>query len=202
MTPAPSVCRTVCFPISWPDLLTQNHCQKAFGCSRTSKTTNTKTTRLCKHRFCYPSAFCHPVTKRVKTRQIRRIYIPPTKSYFRGTCKSQNIIPTYINHKFNFGIIQIITNAYQVCKCLVELKYTYICTISISDLSTQPKGQGCVLIQSVNLHLGLHFIHFSLISSMTTFRFFLTFDPTPGVYGVCKDSIFAFMVTCAKFPLI
>ena len=32
--------------------------------------------------------------------------------------------------------------------------------------------------------------------------FFLPFDPTPGVEGVCKDSIFAFMVLCAQFPLI
>ena len=28
------------------------------------------------------------------------------------------------------------------------------------------------------------------------------FDPTPGVFGVCNDSIFAFMVLCAQFPLI
>ena len=28
------------------------------------------------------------------------------------------------------------------------------------------------------------------------------FDPTPGVEGVCKDRIFAFMVLCAQFPLI
>ena len=27
-------------------------------------------------------------------------------------------------------------------------------------------------------------------------------DPTPGVVGVCNDSIFAFMVLCAQFPLI
>ena len=27
------------------------------------------------------------------------------------------------------------------------------------------------------------------------------FDPTPGVVGVCKYSIFAFMVLCAQFPL-
>ena len=30
----------------------------------------------------------------------------------------------------------------------------------------------------------------------------LTFDPTPGVEGVCKDLIFAYMVLYAEFPLI
>ena len=30
----------------------------------------------------------------------------------------------------------------------------------------------------------------------------MTFHPTPGVVGVCNDSIFAFMVLCAQFPLI
>ena len=29
----------------------------------------------------------------------------------------------------------------------------------------------------------------------------MTFDPTPGIVGVCNDSMFAFMVLCAKFPL-
>ena len=35
---------------------------------------------------------------------------PPTKGYLRETCKSQNINPIYLTH-----IIQIITNACQVC---------------------------------------------------------------------------------------
>ena len=39
---------------------------------------------------------------------------PPTKGYLRETCKSQNINPIYLNLKFTFGIIQIITNACQV----------------------------------------------------------------------------------------
>ena len=39
---------------------------------------------------------------------------------------------------------------------------------------------------------------------MTTFRKEQKwpFDPTPGVVGVCNDSILAFMVPCAQFPLI
>ena len=40
---------------------------------------------------------------------------------------------------------------------------------------------------------------------MTTFRkskYILPFDPILEVQGVCKDSIFAFMVLCAQFPLI
>ena len=40
---------------------------------------------------------------------------PPTKGYFRETCKSQNINPTYLNPKFTFDIIQTITNACSVC---------------------------------------------------------------------------------------
>ena len=41
---------------------------------------------------------------------------PPTKGYsVREACKSQNINPIYLNPKFTFGIIQIITNAGQVC---------------------------------------------------------------------------------------
>ena len=40
---------------------------------------------------------------------------------------------------------------------------------------------------------------------MTTFRKeknIWPFDLTPGVVGVCNDSIFAFIVLCAQFPLI
>ena len=61
----------------------------------------------------------------------------------------------------------------------------------------------CVF-QGVTLHVGLHFFLFNLISNMTTFRKEkkMTFEPTPGVFGVCNDSIFAFIVLCAQFPLI
>ena len=54
------------------------------------------------------------------------------------------------------------------------------------------------------LHVGLHFIPFNLICNMTTFREdkYLTFDPTTGVEGVCKDRIFLFMMLYAPFPLI
>ena len=34
--------------------------------------------------------------QKVLTRQIRLIYIPPTKGYLRETCKSQNINPIYL----------------------------------------------------------------------------------------------------------
>ena len=48
------------------------------------------------------------------------------------------------------------------------------------------------------------FFHFTLICNMTTFRKEQKwpFDPTPGVVGVWNDSILAFMVLCAQFPLI
>ena len=36
------------------------------------------------------------VDSNANTRQIRRIYIPPTKGYLRETCKSQNINPIYL----------------------------------------------------------------------------------------------------------
>ena len=57
-------------------------------------------------------------------------------AYFRKACQSQKINPNYLNLKFIFGIIQIITTACQIC--LITLfnakKYTYIYTISITDL--------------------------------------------------------------------
>ena len=40
---------------------------------------------------------------------------PPKKGYLRETWKSQNINPIYQNLKFTFSIIQMITNACQVC---------------------------------------------------------------------------------------
>ena len=40
---------------------------------------------------------------------------PPTKGYLRETCKSQNINSIYLDLEFTFGIIQVITNACQVC---------------------------------------------------------------------------------------
>ena len=47
---------------------------------------------------------------------------PPTKGNLRETCKSQNINPIYLNLKLTFGIIQIITNACQVCLVLSLIK--------------------------------------------------------------------------------
>ena len=52
--------------------------------------------------------------------------------------------------------------------------------------------------QSVTLHVGL----LSLQYDMQPLSEKMTFDPTPGVEAVCKDSIFATMVLCAQFPLI
>ena len=40
---------------------------------------------------------------------------PPTKGILRETCKSQNINPIYLTLSSTFSIIQIITNACQVC---------------------------------------------------------------------------------------
>ena len=49
-------------------------------------------------------------------------------------------------------------------------------------------------IQSVTLHVGLHFFHFNLICPMTTFRKEKNdlFDPIPGVVGVCVMTAFCF----------
>ena len=54
------------------------------------------------------------------------------------------------------------------------------------------------------LHGALCSIPINFICNMTTFRkkIVLTFDPTPGVEGVCKDRICACMVLFAPFPLI
>ena len=41
-------------------------------------------------------------------------FISPDEGLFERSCKSQNIHPIYLNLKSTFGIIQIITNAFQV----------------------------------------------------------------------------------------
>ena len=121
-----------------------------------------------------------------------------------------------------------------------EKKNILICTISISDLSTQPQRSG-VCVKSVILFgiLGSYLFHnirenfhrnwenkckntcnwenkghfwigndshvlawmfvytsFTLIwyATLPLSEKKLTFDPNPGVEGVCKDRIFAFMV--------
>ena len=43
------------------------------------------------------------------------ILYPPTKGYFRETCKSQNINPISPTLKFILGISQIITKPFQLC---------------------------------------------------------------------------------------
>ena len=47
-------------------------------------------------------------------------------------------------------------------------------------------------------------IPINLIGIMTTFRnkTFLTFDPTSGVEGACKDIICAYMLLHSSLPLI
>ena len=49
----------------------------------------------CMNRLNWVLNVC-PDTYISQTRQIRRIYIPPTKGYLRETCKSQNINPIYL----------------------------------------------------------------------------------------------------------
>ena len=53
------------------------------------------------------------------------------------------------------------------------------------------------------LHGALHSIPFNLICNMITFREknVFTFDPTPGVEGVCKDRICACVVIHAPISL-
>ena len=74
--------------------------------------------------------------------------------------------------KFTFGIIQIITNTCKVCFC-AQFNKKYILTSTQFQYMTflpNPRGQVCVLIQSVTLHVGLHFFHLNSICNMTTFR--------------------------------
>ena len=61
------------------------------------------------------------VTKIRKNKTNSTNLYPPTKGYLRETCKSKNINP------ITFSIIQIITNACQVCLVLslIKKKYTY-----------------------------------------------------------------------------
>ena len=59
--------------------------------------------------------------------------------------------------KFTFGIIQIITNTCKVCFC-AQFNKKYILTSTQFQYMTflpNPRGQVCVLIQSVTLHVGL-----------------------------------------------
>ena len=56
----------------------------------------------------------------------------------------------------------------------------------------------------MSLHGALFSIPFDLICNVTTIRrkSVLTFDPTPGVDGVCKDKKLAAMLLHASFRLI
>ena len=71
-------------------------------------------------------------------------FISPAKGYLRETYQSQNLNPISPTPKFTLGIIQIKVKCLSASfQCLVK-KNKHICTISISDLSTSPRGQGCV----------------------------------------------------------
>ena len=91
-------------------------------------------------------------------------------------------------------------------KCAMLGAFTVLkSTLQYLTFQPNPRGQGCVKIQSASLHVCLHFFQFNLICNMTTFikeKIIYPFDPTSGVLGVCNDSIFAFMVLCAKFTLV
>ena len=56
--------------------------------------------------------------------------------------------------------------------CLVQLKIYFNTSAQFQYLTFKPnlRGQDCVQIQSVTLHVGLHFFHFTLICNMTTLR--------------------------------
>ena len=88
----------------------------------------------------------------------------------------KNIIPIYLNPEFIFGNFQIITNACFSAqfnpkkKILTPAKFQYL------TFQSHPRGQGCVKNQIVTLHVGLHFFHFNLICSMTTFTNEKMFD--------------------------
>ena len=86
---------------------------------------------------------------------------------------------------------------------LIKEIYLRLHNINNWPFNQTPEVKGG-LFQSVTLHVGLHFFHYNLICNMTTFRKGKKwpFDPIPGVEGVHKDSIFAFIVLCAQFPLI
>ena len=89
-------------------------------------------------------------------------FYPPAKGYLRETCKLQNKNPIYmyLNLKFTFGIIQIINKK----NILTSTQFQYL------TFQPNPRGQACVKIQSVTLHVDLQFFHFNLICNMTTFR--------------------------------
>ena len=78
-----------------------------------------------------------------------------------------------------------------------------ICTISISDLKTRPRAR-CVCKVKVfsSTLVYTSFPLFDMQHNHIQKKIFWPFDPTPGVEGVCKDRICAYMVFYAPFPLI
>ena len=94
----------------------------------------------------------------------------------------------------------IITKDYQFTKFNQNI---LICTISVSDLFTQPKGSG-VFTRS-NLHNFIHFFPFNLICNTTLFRkktVLTFFDSKLGLWGLLKGTIFACSVFSTSFPLL
>ena len=74
--------------------------------------------------------------------------------------------------KFTFGIIHI-KQIHVKYVFVLSLIKKYILTSTQFQYMTflpNPRGQVCVLIQSVTLHVGLHFFHLNSICNMTTFR--------------------------------
>ena len=96
---------------------------------------------------------------------------PPTKGYLRETCKSQNINPIYqtlsspsVSFRSSQTPVKYVLVLNLIKSILTSAKFQYL------TFKPNPRGQGCVQIQSVTLTVGLHFFHFNLICKMTTFR--------------------------------
>ena len=138
-----------------------------------------------------------------QTKQIHWIYITQWRVILE-THKSQNINPFSPTPKFNMGIIQIIIKSPSTIFSALFNKNILICTISISDPSIPPRGQGCVYFQSFCFYVGLCFFPFNLKCKMTMFKkkLFWSFDRNAWFEGVCKDKICACMVLLAPLPLI
>ena len=135
-----------------------------------------------------------------QTKQIHWIYIPQW-SVILETHKSQNINPFSPTPKFNMGIIQIIIKSLSTIFSALFNKNILICTISISDPSIRPRGQGCVYFQSFCFYVGLCFFPFNLKCKWPCSRK-NSFDLLTWFEGVCKDKICACMVLFPPLPLI
>ena len=79
---------------------------------------------------------------KTENKQDKSNLFPPTKGYFKEMCKSKNENPISLVPMSSLSIVQIIIKSLSTIVCAYFNENILICTISISDLLTRPRGQG------------------------------------------------------------